>query len=94
VSYAAITPEYYQMLQPDTPWRAGAPGWTAAPFPGWGENPNLRGPARLAVNGCGCSAVGADAAVVPPVSEGGPGPYMVALGVLGLAGVLLLTVAK
>ncbi len=58
MAYDAITPSYYQMLQPSSPWHAGAPGWATAPFPGWGENPNLVGPRRLATNGlggCGCA---------------------------------------
>lgn len=41
------------MLQPESAWHAGAPGWSVAPYPGWGENPNLVGPARLAVEGLG-----------------------------------------
>lgn len=53
MSYAAIEPGYYEMLQPDSPWHAGAEGWSSAPEPGWGENPNLVGPPRLAVNGLG-----------------------------------------
>ena len=81
MSYAAVKPEYYQMLQPDSPWHAGAPGWSSAPWPGWGENPNLVGPPRLATNGlgggCGCGggAVGEEVSVAPAVSVG-----LVALG--------------
>ena len=41
------------MFQADSPWHAGAPGWKTAPWPGWGENPNLVGPPRLAVDGLG-----------------------------------------
>ncbi len=55
MSYANIKPEYYRMFQPDSPWHAGAPGWKNAPWPGWGENPNLVGPPRLAVEGLGAA---------------------------------------
>lgn len=41
------------MFQPEGAWHAGAPGWSEAPYPGWGENPNLVGPKRLAVEGLG-----------------------------------------
>lgn len=53
MSYAQIKPEYYRMFQPDSPWHAGSPGWKSAPWPGWGRNPNLVGPPRLAVEGLG-----------------------------------------
>ncbi len=53
MSYVALNPSYYQMLQPESAWHAGAPGWSEAPYPGWGENPNLVGPRRLAVEGLG-----------------------------------------
>ena len=53
MSYVAINPSYYQMLQPTGPWHAGAPGWSVAPVPGWGENPALVGPKRLGVEGLG-----------------------------------------
>jgi len=61
MSYAAITPEFYQMNQPESPWHAGGPGWTGAPWPGWQINPAQVGPAFLATQGvgdCGCSSVG------------------------------------
>lgn len=41
------------MFQPEGAWHAGAPGWSVAPYPGWGENPNLVGPKRLGVEGLG-----------------------------------------
>jgi len=41
------------MFQPEGAWHAGAPGWSEAPYPGWGENPNLVGPKRLGVEGLG-----------------------------------------
>ncbi len=53
MSYAEIKPEYYRMHQPDSPWHAGSPGWKSAPWPGWGQNGNLVGPPRLAVEGLG-----------------------------------------
>lgn len=53
MSYAEIKPQYYQMHQPDSPWHAGARGWKDAPFPSFGNNPNLVGPPRLAVEGLG-----------------------------------------
>lgn len=56
MSYVALNPSYYQMLQPESAWHAGAPGWSEAPYPGWGENPNLVGPRRLAVEGLGDDA--------------------------------------
>lgn len=52
MSYYGLQPAYYQEFQPGTPWHQGAPGWSVAPIPGWGQNPNLRGPNRLAVSGC------------------------------------------
>lgn len=53
MSYAEIKPDYYRMFQPDSPWHAGSAGWKSAPWPGWGRNPALVGPARLATNGLG-----------------------------------------
>lgn len=44
------------MLQPESPWYPGGRGWKTAPVPGWGENPALVGPARLAVEGLGADA--------------------------------------
>ena len=79
MSYAALTPDFYRLRVPDSPWHAGAPGWASAPWPGWGENPNLVGPPRLAVNGlgCGCSArtaVGDGVPPKPPAPKGNPNP--------------------
>lgn len=61
MSYDRVNPTYYQTFQPGTPFQAGAPGWTQAPWPTWGDNPNLAGRARLATDGlgqtgCGCGA--------------------------------------
>ncbi len=53
MSYAQVKPEYYRMFQPDSPWHAGSEGWTQAPWPSWGVNPNRVGPPRLAVEGLG-----------------------------------------
>lgn len=57
MSYVALKPSYYQMLNPESPWHPGAPGWSVAPVPGWGENPALVGPKRLALEGLGADAV-------------------------------------
>ncbi len=53
MSYAEIKPQYYRMHQPDSPWHAGSPGWSTAPWPSFMPNPNLVGPPRLAVEGLG-----------------------------------------
>lgn len=53
MSYAQVKPEYYRMHQPDSPWHAGAPGWKDAPWPGWGQNPNVVGQPRVGVEGLG-----------------------------------------
>ena len=53
MSYAEIKPQYYRMHQPDSPWHAGSPGWSTAPWPSFMPNPNLVGPSRLAVEGLG-----------------------------------------
>jgi len=72
MSYAALHPEYYEMLTPQSAWHAGSPGWSTAPYVGWGENAFRAGPRRLAVGayygtqplepvkglGCGCAARG------------------------------------
>lgn len=62
MSYAEIKPQYYRMHQPDSPWHAGSPGWSTAPWPSFMPNPNLVGPPRLAVEGLGNpNAFGVDA---------------------------------
>jgi hypothetical protein len=53
MSYSEIKPEYYRMHQPDSPWHAGSKGWSSAPWPGWGRNPNLVGQPRVGVEGLG-----------------------------------------
>lgn len=75
MSYAKLHPSYWQALQPDGPFEAGAPGWAAAPFVGWGQNPDRSVPPMLATDGChglgcmprgcGCSGVGADTVQLP-----------------------------
>lgn len=74
MSYAKLQTSYWQALQPDGPWEAGAPGWAAAPFVGWGQNPDRSLPPMLATEGlgCGCSAkgVGADSLPVWPLFVG------------------------
>ncbi len=62
MSYVALNPSYYQMLQPESAWHPGAPGWSVAPFPGWGENPALVGPKRLGVEGLGLTVAVNDGA--------------------------------
>lgn len=58
-SYDMVTPEYYETFQQGTPYHAGAPGWTKAPWPTWGDNPNLAGRQRLATDGLGAvTAIG------------------------------------
>lgn len=49
MSYIEVPENFYQMLEPETPWHAGAKGWTKAPWVTWGNNPNLVGPPRLGV---------------------------------------------
>lgn len=73
MSYDHVNPTYYQTFQQGTPFHAGAPGWTKAPFPTWGDNPNMAGRRRLATDGLGrvvaISGLGADptpAPFVPP----------------------------
>ena len=60
MSYVALNPSYYQMLQPTSAWHPGAEGWSVAPYPGWGENPALVGPKRLGVEGLGLTVSLAD----------------------------------
>jgi hypothetical protein len=57
MSYIQVRPGFYGMLQADSPWAPGAPGWSSAPVPMWGNNPNLRGPAMLATHGFGQESV-------------------------------------
>jgi hypothetical protein len=83
-SYARLHPSYWQALQPDGPWEAGAPGWWTAPYVGWGENPDRHLPPILANDGCcgGCGSTGQteDVFIKPPIW-----PVFVLLGI-GAAG--------
>jgi hypothetical protein len=74
MSYLQIPQNFYQMLQPNAPWHAGAEGWTKAPWPNWGNNPNLVGQPRL--------GVGQEASK--------PSLLPLLLGVAGIVGVLVL----
>jgi hypothetical protein len=80
-----LHPSYWQALQPDGPWEAGAPGWYTAPYVGWGQNPDRHLPPILANDGCcsGCGGCGqteqTDVFVNPPIW-----PIFVLLGVAGL----------
>ena len=58
MSYADIPEDVYRVYQPDTPWHPGAPGWSTAPIPGWGQNPNLLDTHRKAIQGLGCGSGG------------------------------------
>lgn len=53
MSYVALNPSYYQILNPEGAWHPGAEGWSVAPYPGWGENTALVGPKQLAIHGLG-----------------------------------------
>jgi hypothetical protein len=69
MSYAAIQPEFYHMLEPGTPWHPGSADWKDKLWVTWGDNPNLVGPPRQGVGGCGCSgAVGEDASADDPAT--------------------------
>ena len=81
MSYDRVNPTYYQTFQPDTPFHAGSEGWTKAPWPTWGDNPNLAGRQRLATDGLGSvlaiSGLGADVtASVPPMPTIPPFPVV------------------
>ncbi len=88
MSYVAVPRQNYETYVPDGPWENGAPGWSTAPFPGWGMNPNQALPVRLATAGigtsCACSqkGVGADPLPVWPI------PVVFGLFALGAWGVI------
>ena len=95
MSYEQISPEVYQVYQPDTPWHAGARGWWSAPIPGWGQNPNLLDTHVKAVQGlgcgggCGCKGAGqTDEAAV--TKQPVPIPAVIAVVLVVGAGLLLL----
>lgn len=73
MSYVEVGRDFYSMLQPDTAWAPGAPGWSRAPVPMWGNNPNLRGPSMLATHGVG-----------QETSKAGAGIAVLAFGALAL----------
>ena len=58
MSYEQVQPDYYKFRQPNTPWHAGTTGWSHAPVPMWGNNPNQRATPRIAVNGCATCGLG------------------------------------
>lgn len=72
MSYIQVRPGFYEMYQPDGPWSPGAPGWSRAPVPMWGNNPNLRGPRMLATHGLG--------------QDNGKGAFVVGALLFGLVG--------
>lgn len=47
MSYENLSNDAYRFRDP---WQAA---WQLAPVPGWGINPLVAGPARIAMNGCG-----------------------------------------
>ena len=76
MSYVNVPQPMYQSGQPGTPWHQGDQGWTAAPIPSWGTNPNLVGPRQI--------ATGSTSALLAGV--GGLG---LLVGAVGLAGLVL-----
>lgn len=48
-SYQELTPDFYQTYQHENWQHPGSDGWSTAPVPGWGENPNLQMFSRIAV---------------------------------------------
>lgn len=99
MSYNDIQPEYYEMFRPGMPWHAGGTGWTRAPFPGWGQNPNLVGPARLAVNGLGAYYQERANLAISPLGQAqtsvrGVVTAMLAISALTVAGAMLFAPKK
>ncbi len=88
MSYVALNPSYYQMLQPNSAWHPGAEGWSVAPYPGWGENPALVGPKRLGVEGLGLS-VALDSGCAADRQQGVVIGALVGGGIAGLFAFLL-----
>ena len=71
-------------------WRS-SPGWSIAPVPGWGENPNLTGPFYKAANGLGAPAISMGRSYGPVyvgTGEDAPKPTMAAKIMLGALVVL------
>lgn len=88
MSYVGVPRANFETFQADGPWESGAPGWSTAPVPGWGMNPNQSLPRRQATAGCGCAAMGADAPAPAeaPAAQTKPQWSMLAL-LAGVAGV-------
>lgn len=63
MSYVNHPEAGWQTFVPDGPWQSGAPGWSTAPWVGWGMNPNQALPTRQAMNGCGACAAAAASGV-------------------------------
>jgi len=91
-SYARLHPSYWQALQPDGPWEAGAPGWWTAPYVGWGENPYRHLPPILANDGC-CGGTG-QAPTTDVFATGYKMPIWPVFVLLGIAGLGMLAVYK
>jgi hypothetical protein len=49
MSYENVSPAMYRVGQPENATHQGDRGWTAAPIPSWGTNPNLVGPRQIAM---------------------------------------------
>jgi hypothetical protein len=62
MSFVAVPRQNFETFQADGPWESGAPGWSTAPLPGWGMNPNQVLPRFQATAGCAaCSGLGEEA---------------------------------
>jgi hypothetical protein len=74
MSYDRVNPTYYQTFQQGTPFEAGAPGWSEAPWVTWGNNPNLGGRRKLATDGLGkiVAISGLGEVPTPPYVKGHP----------------------
>lgn len=48
-SYSDLNRNFYQTYSPHFDQHPGSEGWSAAPVPGWGNNPHMAGPSRIAV---------------------------------------------
>jgi hypothetical protein len=85
MSYSAVPRSNYLTFQPETPFESGAPGWSTAPYPGWGNNPNQMLPFYLA--GLGEDAVPAPESTppAPPVPGKVEWPLWPALLMYGVA---------
>jgi hypothetical protein len=84
MSIAKLNTAYWQALQPDGPFEAGAPGWASAPFVGWGENPDRAVPPMLATDGLGCGCTGPGRAVGADPIQISIWPLLAGYAVVGL----------